>query len=116
MLCLPYRRPRLEWFLTIIAMQSMRNPQRVHLLGASTLEELVSWSWLVHRALPNLGFSVDTSKPVKAALAGRMLGDGLPLRGLSSSKDLLTLPEPSEATLRRIEGNISYLRHILSAT
>jgi hypothetical protein len=111
MLCLPYREPRYDWFAELVLEELPW--KRIHLLGMSTLKELLIWvDW--DRALRQQGktirFSVDTSKPVKAGLLGHRIDQLQTLRGLPiSSKDLLGM-SATPAQLRLILMNISFLR------
>jgi hypothetical protein len=112
MLCLPFRRPRLEWFLE----QKIRHP-RVHLLGMSSIHELEAWVFL-KTFFPNTAFSVDTAKPIKAGLVGRMINDGHSLRGIPvSSRELLelVLDDLSGAQEALIRYNIDFLKSLLEA-
>lgn len=109
LVCLPFRRPRLEWFLE----QKMRHP-RIHLLGMSSDWELEAWTWLSF-ILPDIEFSVDTSKPLKAGLLGLRIHSGMPLRGLGvSSKDLLEIKYVSPSQIELIRANVNWLRTILA--
>lgn len=108
LLCLPYRENRIEWF-----MQHDPSWRRVHLLGMSTFEELIAWKGVV-RQHPRQFFSIDTAKPLKAALVGRYLDDGKSVRGIPiSSKDLLGMTATAEQ-LELVRRNISILRGALA--
>jgi len=105
MLCMPFREDRFTWFE-----QHAPTWQRVHLLGVSSLEELAQWVTL-EKTLPRIRFSVDTSKPIKAAMVGRRIDDGKSLRGISiSSKDLLGLSTFTPTQLDLIGENIMVLQ------
>jgi hypothetical protein len=106
--CLPFRRARVEWFL-----EQAIDHARIHLLGMSSDWELNVWAWL-QTAYPSTAFSVDTSKPIKAGLLGTQLAHGMPTRGLSiSSKDLLDFKHVSENQDLLVRRNIGWLRSIL---
>jgi hypothetical protein len=114
LLCLPYRRPRLEWFLGSAAVRRFR---RIHLLGMSSVAELRSWAYLaeIMGALYTTRFTCDTSKPVKWGLLGRNINDGRSLRGAEiASFDLLNWRDVSPNQLLLIEQNVRFLRRILS--
>lgn len=105
MLCMPYRTPRLSWFL-----ENPARGSRVHLLGVSTLSEARAWL-PVATQFSTMKFSIDTSKPIKAALVGRRINDGLGLRGIPvSSKDLLGLHSFTVGQLQLMDSNIIFLR------
>jgi hypothetical protein len=113
MLCLPYREPRLDWW------QELPPPQmlpwwRIHLLGVSTLEEAKAWGKIA-RAEEELTFTIDTGKPLKAAIVGRRLDDGRSLRSIPvSSKDLLNLTDLTDDQIGYTTTNIALLRGILN--
>jgi hypothetical protein len=108
MLCMPYREQRLAWFL-----ENPARCSRVHLLGVSTLEEAHAWTTVAGQ-FPHIRFSIDTSKPIKAAILGRALCDGGSLRGLPiSSKDLLGLTSFTPAQLVLMSQNVQEFRRRL---
>ena len=105
MLCLPFREERVAWFL-----EQLPQWTRIHLLGVSTLEELSLWPVIADR-YTQISFSVDTGKPLKAAMVGRHLDDGKSLRGIPiSSKDLLGLSLFTPEQLRLMGENIYSLK------
>ena len=105
MLCLPFREARVSWFL-----EQLPQWTRIHLLGVSTLEELSIWPAIAGR-FARIEFSVDTGKPIKAAMVGRHLDDGKSLRGIPiSSKDLLGLSFFTPEQLRLMGENIYTLK------
>jgi hypothetical protein len=109
MVCLPFRKPRLEWWEELPRLHTHR---RIHLLGVSTLDELRSWTRIAH-SYPDTEFSVDTAKPIKAALLGRRLDDGSPLRGLFPQRELLELQSMTFEQERLARENIISLLRIL---
>jgi hypothetical protein len=112
LVCLPYRKPRLEWFLA-----SPFRPERIHLLGMSTFDELRAWAGLYEVSAGLLELSVDTSKPVKWGLLGESIEkleqQGRSLRNAGSSKSLLEITSTSSAQVHCTEQNLSYLLTIL---
>jgi hypothetical protein len=108
MLCLPYREDRLSWFRE----QKPAWWNRIHLLGASSLTELSAWTREVE-AHGKMNFSVDTSKPIKAAFVGRRLDDGGSLRGIPISSKALLGMRGTEAELELMVQNINILRKVL---
>jgi len=110
MLCLPYREPRLEWFLSDLA--KIPPTLRIHLLGVSSLTELAAWKE-VDTLCRSRQFSVDTSKPVKAGLLARDIEVG-DLRHMPiQSARLLNLKEVTPTQLERIKKNTDALRMLL---
>lgn len=108
MLCLPYREPRLEWYI-----EQRPHWRRIHLLGMSSLLELEAWMWLL-RMVSGHVFTLDTAKPVKAGIIGRRMNDGASLRHLPvSSHDLLEQTLFSKEQQETIVRNIVSLRHLL---
>jgi hypothetical protein len=107
MLCLPYRKPRLEWWEELPRLRS-----RIHLLGVSTLDELRSWTQIA-RDYPDTEFSIDTAKPIKAALLGRRFDDGSSLRSLFPQREFLELQSMTFEQERLARENIISLLHIL---
>lgn len=112
MLCLPYRRPRLEWFLSMG--KAHQRGVRIHLLGMSSLAELVAWMRIA-TAFPSTRFTVDTSKPFKWGLEHRRIDDGHDLRhNRLRSVDLLEVKTITPAQLTSIEYNVRFLRRVLA--
>ena len=106
MLCLPYDRPRMLWYL-----EQLPHWRRIHLLGVSELPELLAWKVF----LPFLDLSVDTGKPVKYGILGQDISGLIWLRrsGLAS-KRLLELRESiTHEQLRMAIQNTEYLRSLL---
>lgn len=113
MLCLPYRKPRLEAYLQLdISWWS-----RIHLLGVSSLDELRAWTTLVNwrsQTFQELRVSVDTSKAVKWGIRGRYIGDGQDIRHAPiSSADLLSHKNITNEQFSFIIQNVCCLRNIL---
>ena len=110
MLCLPYRKPRLEWYL-----EQMPVHNTVHLLGMSSILELRAWAAL--QQLPRfayMGLSLDTSKPVKWGLMYRRMEELDSLRNAPvGSAQLLSLPPMDDAQHAITELNLLHLREIL---
>jgi hypothetical protein len=113
MLLLPFRENRLLWFLEqeewIVSKW-----KRIHLLGVNTLHELQQFVFHASR-YPEIDWSIDTAKPIKAAVAGRRIDDGQSLRNSSTSSfNLLNLTDLSADTLRLVDTNISLLKQLVS--
>jgi hypothetical protein len=114
MICLPYRRPRIEWFL------EQRPPwSRVHLLGMSSFKEIQAWRWLLDDPrLQGIEVSVDTSKPIKWGLLGRSFLDDDDTRSLRNapitSKDLLGLTDITQAQNETVKENIKFVKGLLT--
>jgi hypothetical protein len=107
MLCLPFREPRLEWFLELFEREDDL-PPRIHLLGMTELSEARSWTWIARRLEARTIFTFDTAKPIKWGLHHRFIDDGGSLRGAPiSSKELLDVrtitPEQRDYIQRNIE-------------
>lgn len=112
MLCLPYRRTRLEWFFEHREIILSRW-DRIHLLGVSSLEELSAWKWIADR-FPGVSFSVDTAKPVKWGLLERDLRTLEEIRHAPvPSKDLLDTDEISPKQDAMVRKNITFLLSLL---
>ena len=113
MLCLPYRRSRLEWYL-----EQLPQWTRIHLLGMSSFEEIIGWRWLADDPrLSPVEFSVDTSKPIKWGLLGRRFSnnDTRSLRGAPiTSKDLLGLTGMTQEQDNLVQENIEFLRGLIA--
>jgi hypothetical protein len=85
-ICIPFRKPRLE-FLHKASELKLLNPDRwYHFLGLNSMEEL---KVIKSYKLPNT--SIDTSKPIKAALHGKTIHDDL--RGLGKLDHSLELSD-----------------------
>jgi hypothetical protein len=110
MLCLPYKKPRLEWW------DELPRPlpwPRIHLLGVSSLAELAGWSAISKQN--GTSFSVDTSKPVRWAMQGRRIDDGGSLRGgVLTAKALLDAEEMTAEQFSKALYNIGKLKEILA--
>jgi hypothetical protein len=108
MLCLPYREDRLAWFK-----EQVPSWNRIHLLGVSSADELREWVQLA-RAMPERRFSVDTSKPIKWALADELIELRENWRGApTSSRELLTIDTMMYERVGFAVANILHLRSIL---
>jgi len=112
MLCLPYRRPRIEWFFEQLETIT-RTWNRIHLLGVSSIAELRAWIWIADR-FPNIRFSVDTSKPIKWGLLGRSLDTNESIRHAPVSSTQLLGARSVESQRIAIHENILFLRSILN--
>jgi hypothetical protein len=107
MLCLPYRKPRLAWFLELTP-----NHRRIHLLGVSTLLELLLWRRLTNAC--GLDLSVDTGKPVKHGLLGNRISELQSLRHAPlPAKALLEVACVTPEQLDLILENVRFLRTFL---
>jgi hypothetical protein len=105
MLCLPYRRQRLAWFV-----EQAPAFFRVHLLGVSELPELLMWKAFAS----GLRLSVDTSKPAKHGLLGQRLPLQRSLRHAPmTSASLLNFRDATAQQTTDVAFNISYLRELL---
>jgi hypothetical protein len=110
LLCLPFRRSRLEWFFE---QHLWTRRRRFHLLGMSSFHEVDAWAWIADQ-FPRLNLSIDTGKPFKAGLLGRIMDDGFSLRGMPvSSADLLNVESIDQARAHLIQVNIQALRQHL---
>lgn len=113
-LCLPYREPRASWFdelLTAVPSPTAW-PAFLHLLGTSTLDEL---RWFTRKTeqvgWPQARVAMDTAKPIKWAIAGKLLQDLEDLRGgglLDHTKQL------DVAQRLRTYNNIAFLRRYMA--
>lgn len=112
MICFPFREPRLHWFEQLASSipQYVRWPPYLHLLGISSLEELVRWNsrldalqWPRHRT------SVDSNKPLRFAYNGTRMSETLELRGATWPKEMAWLPDVERTAL----FNIAFTRRFL---
>lgn len=111
MLCLPYRRPRLQWWEE--HQEELAHYKHIHLLGLQTLQEARAWVSIA-QAHPAQLFTLDTSKPVKWGLCNRQIDSVEDLHGAPiSSRELLELPRPSAFQWSSIQYNLEVLREIL---
>lgn len=109
MLLLPFREPRLRWYLEHQTAISVF--QRIHLLGVNTLDELSCFAAATGHS--RSAWSVDTAKALKLAVAGRRVDDGQPLRGSPlGSKELLDLDRLSPSEIELTKSNVDVLRRI----
>lgn len=110
MICLPYRRPRIEWFFEHSLSDRF---SRIHLLGMSSTFELRAWTWIAQQ-FPETRFSVDTAKPIKAGLLNLPCVGDVNLRNMPiSSKDLLEYSHVSPTQDRIVRANVEWLRRLL---
>ncbi len=111
MLCLPFRRPRLEWY-KFHRGEIRKKFAHLHLLGINTLEELEEFSQLGYE--DGLRMSVDTAKPVKWGLLQQRLLDLESIRHAPiHSSGLIGVENISKEQLGTICWNIAYLRRYL---
>jgi len=112
MLLLPFREPRLTWFLELETPIRRRfENKRIHLLGVNTLTELQCFAG--YSSDERSIWSVDTSKPIKHGVVHRNIRDGS-LRGAAlSSKDLLDLHSLTSAQIESVAANVLVLREFL---
>jgi hypothetical protein len=110
-LCLPFRRPRLDW-LKFHRDTIAQYFDRIHLLGVSTLDELDEIGDLCAEAYIHV--SVDTGKPIKWGLMGNRFNELSSLRHapIHSSK-MATLESVTSLQLSNIYWNVAYLRRYL---
>ena len=109
-LCLPFRRNRLEWFR--FHRDTLKQVEHIHLLGVSTIDELRYWADYSER----YGFmcTVDTSKPVKWGLLGSRMDQVPSIRHapIHSSK-IASIGHVQEMQRGTIYWNVAYLRRFL---
>ena len=110
-LCLPFRRPRLNWY-RFHREEIRKKFQHIHLLGINTLEELEAFSQLGYE--DGIRLTVDTSKPVKWGLLKQRLISLDSVRGAPiHSSSLIGVENVSQEQLGTISWNIAYLRRFL---
>lgn len=107
MICLPYREPRLSW-LNEHYSEIMTWFGRIHLLGVSTKEELLSFADVARNWTINM--SVDTTKPVKFGYMRKTIDRVPTLRGTAAQSKALLDWSLDEAQLSTTFYNIAYLR------
>jgi len=114
MLCLPFKRPRFEWYCDLLEKipRYVMWPPRIHLLGVNELWELKAFrDKFTEQGIPDKRVSVDTSKPIKFGLQGKRFTADLPLRGAG------VLPQPKTRPaydrMSDICYNIAFLRKYL---
>jgi hypothetical protein len=112
MLCLPFRAPRIEWFVEH-EKEIRHHWRRIHLLGVNELTEFRRFFLLSTSDFwAGTAWSVDTAKPVKWGMSGEFLDSVESLRGNPlSSKALLGLSFAEvEPHIDMILNNIHILR------
>jgi len=110
-LCMPYRRPRLDWF-HFHADTIVKKWDRVHLLGVNELSELARFAELTDQT--GIQFSVDTSKPVKWGLLGTTFDTLATLRHAPIHSSKIAAVDSVTAMQRAcIYWNVAYLRKYL---
>lgn len=110
MLLLPYRKPRLKWYLE--HRTAFHLFDRIHLLGVNTLEELGLFAAATNHDT-STKWSVDTAKPLKWALQGQSLLALESVRGAAiSSKELLELVELTQEVKDLAYENVKVLKDV----
>jgi hypothetical protein len=115
MVCLPFREPRLDWFLELLRAMPRHAtwPPFIHLLGVNTLDELTVFCQVLDQAgWPRANRSVDTNKMVKWGLKNKRMDKLESVRG-AGALDFNTELDVSQKldTLY----NIAYIRKFLNA-
>ena len=111
MLCLPFRRPRLDWY-KFHRGEIRKKFTHLHLLGINTLQELEEFSQLGYE--DGLQLSVDTAKPVKWGLLQQRLLNLESIRHAPiHSSGLIGVENVSQEQMGTICWNIAYLRRYL---
>lgn len=112
MICFPFREPRLHWFEQLASSipQYIKWPPHLHLLGISSLEELVRWqNRLDALRWPRARTSVDSNKPLRFAFNSTRMNETLELRGAKWPKELKWSPDVERVALY----NIAFTRRFL---
>lgn len=115
MICLPFRRPRFEWFCDLLEKipSYIQWPPRIHLLGVNELWELKAFrDKFDELGIPGKRITVDTCKPIswgiqRTRISEKMptLRDGIPLTDLEK--------KAGEACMPDVMYNIAFLRKYL---
>lgn len=110
-LCLPFKEPRLDWFMDLVDRVpiTFKWPARIHLLGVNRFEELTAFRDAFNNVgIPACRTSVDTGKPMKFGLDGKRFDPKLALRGAGALKH--DYKGATDKQLANIFYNVAYLR------
>lgn len=106
-LFLPFREPRLDWIGS--AWNIIKRFPAIHLLGVNSAEEVTEFARLEREQ--NLRISLDTSKPIKFALAGKEMPSKGSLRGGGKLDHAAKLDQVGETLIYK---NICILRKLMT--
>jgi len=109
MLLLPFRLPRLRWFLE--HQEAMTHFRRIHLLGVNTLDELRHFAAASHQHT-SVTWSVDTGKAFKWAMLGKRLEDLEDVRKSIPQKELLEIEEVTQEQKDLAYENTMFLKKV----
>lgn len=114
MLCFTFHhRDRLQWWHEYRgSRENVMMVKRIHVLGVSTLDEMVEW-FHISEENPHCNFSIDTTKAVKWGVQLKHIDRLESLRGGPiDAKAVLELPDFTAEQIEVTEHNIQVLRNI----